>query len=131
MRNKFLGTGTPGYHPLRKIKIIFHGLRYAILNDFSVMYKIILSIIIAVMGFYFHEFFNVVLIILATGVVLISELFNSSIEAICDYYETEYNEKIKIIKDIAAAAAGVSIFIWLIVVVYESHNIWYHLFLKK
>ena len=31
MRHKFLGTGDAGYHPLRKIRTVFSGLRYACL----------------------------------------------------------------------------------------------------
>ena len=40
MRNKFLGTGESGYRPLRKIATVFSGLRYAVLYDFSVTYKL-------------------------------------------------------------------------------------------
>ena len=36
----------------------------------------------------------------ATGLVLITEMFNSAIEALCDFIETNENEKIKVIKDI-------------------------------
>jgi len=28
MRNKFLGTGEPGYHPLRRVGTVFSGLRF-------------------------------------------------------------------------------------------------------
>ncbi|NCB23474.1 MAG: ArsR family transcriptional regulator [Deltaproteobacteria bacterium] len=35
--------------------------------------------------------------------VLVAELFNSAIEALCDFIETAENQKIKVIKDIAAA----------------------------
>ncbi len=31
MRNKFLGTGAQGYHPLRKLQTVYAGLRYAVL----------------------------------------------------------------------------------------------------
>ena len=41
MRNKFLGIGQPGYHPLRKLRTVVSGLRYAVLPDFSVGYKVI------------------------------------------------------------------------------------------
>ena len=40
MRNKFLGTGTPGYNPLRKLRTIFSGLRYAVLDDLAWTYKL-------------------------------------------------------------------------------------------
>jgi len=40
MRNKFLGTGDAGYHPVRKIRTVFSGLRYAVMYDFSVACKL-------------------------------------------------------------------------------------------
>jgi hypothetical protein len=46
MRNKFLSTGQSGYHPFRKLKVCLSGLRYAVLYDFSVAYKVILSVLI-------------------------------------------------------------------------------------
>ena len=33
MRNKFLGTGESGYHPIRKVRMVISGLRYAVLYD--------------------------------------------------------------------------------------------------
>jgi diacylglycerol kinase (ATP) len=59
------------------------------------------------------------LLIVATGVMVISEIFNTAIEAICDMIQPDEDPRIGIIKDIAAAAAGVSILIWLIVFVFE------------
>lgn len=117
MRNKFLGTGESGYHPLRKIKIIWSGLRFAVFYDFSVAYKMVLSLIILTLALLFQEWIDFELLLLATGLVLIAELFNSAIEAVCDFLETRENEKIRAIKDIAAAAVGISIMLWLIVVI--------------
>lgn len=117
MRNKFLGTGESGYHPLRKIKIIWSGLRFAVFYDFSVAYKMVLSVIILALALLFQEWIDFELLLLATGLVLIAELFNSAIEAVCDFLETGENEKIRAIKDIAAAAVGISIMLWLTVVI--------------
>jgi len=117
MRNKFLGTGEPGYHPLRKIKIVLSGLRFAVFYDFSVAYKMVLSAIVLVLALIFQQWVDFELILLATGLVLMAELFNSAIEAVCDFLETRENEKIRAIKDIAAAAVGISIAVWLIVIV--------------
>lgn len=119
MRNKFLGTGDPGYHPLRKVKIIFSGIRFGVLLEMSVAYKMVLSCIIIVLSFYFHDWIDVMVIIVVTAQVLAGELFNTAIEAVCDFIETAQNEKIKIIKDIAAAAAGISIVAWATVIIYE------------
>jgi diacylglycerol kinase (ATP) len=123
MKNKFLDTGEHGYHPLRKFKVILSGLRYAVIYDFSVMYKVIISILIFIPVVIYKEWLDASLIILATGVMLAAEMFNSAIEAICDFIETRHNEKIKIIKDIAASATGVTIFVWIVVICIEAMEI--------
>ena len=116
MRHKFLGTGEPGYHPLCKIRTVFSGLRYAVLYDWSVTYKLILSAVVLVLAFVFRQWLDVLLILLATAFVIAAEIFNSAIEAICDFMETRENPKIKVIKDIAAAAVGIAMLVWLVII---------------
>ena len=119
MKNKFLGTGEEGYHPLRKIKTVFSGFQYAVKYDFSVTYKLVLSAIVLVVEFIFRELVDFLLLMTATVLVVMAELFNSAIEALCDFVEERHNEKIKVIKDIAAAAVGMSILLWVTVMVME------------
>jgi diacylglycerol kinase len=123
MRNKFLGTGDPGYHPLRKIKVILNGIRFGVLLEITVAYKLVLSAILLVLSFYFHDWIDVMVILVATAQVLAGELFNTAIEGVCDFIETAQNDKIRIIKDISAAAAGISIWAWAIVIVYEYYKL--------
>jgi len=115
MRHKFLGTGEAGYHPLRKIRTVVSGLRYAVLYDWSVTYKLALSAAVLVLAFGLRAWVDFLLILVVTAFVLVAEIFNSAIEALCDFVETQYNEKIKIIKDIAAAGVGIAILVWFIV----------------
>jgi diacylglycerol kinase (ATP) len=115
MRHKFLGTGDAGYHPLRKIQTVISGLRYAVLYDWSVTYKLILSVVVLAVAFGARAWVDFLLILVVTAFVLVAEIFNSAIEALCDFVETRHNEKIKIIKDIAAAGVGIAIFAWFIV----------------
>jgi len=91
MYNKFLGTGEKGYHPLRKIKVCLSGLRYAVHYDFSVAYKLYMSIIILIICFLLRQWVDFVMIMAATALVLIAEMFNSSLEALCDFIETHEN----------------------------------------
>jgi diacylglycerol kinase len=119
MKNKFLGTGEQGYHPLGKIRVIFAGMRYGVLLEISVAYKFVLSVVILVLSFWFHDWIDVMVIVVATGQVLAAEMFNTAIEAVCDFVESRHNEKIGIIKDISAAAAGISIVVWATVLGYE------------
>lgn len=123
MKNKFLGTGDEGYHPLRKFRTVLSGLNYAVKYDFSVTYKLVLSVIVLIVAFAFRGWVDFLMVLVATSLVLMAELFNSAIEALCDFVEEQHNEKIKVIKDIAAAAVGVSILLWVVVIGMEIWNL--------
>ena len=116
MRHKFLGIGEPGYHPLRKIATVISGLRYAVLYDWSVAYKLALSVVVLAGAFALRAWLDFLLILVVTAFVLVAEIVNSAIEALCDFVEEKHNEKIKVIKDIAAAAVGIAILTWMIVI---------------
>lgn len=117
MANK---SQTGGYHPVRKLKVILAGLYVAVVSDFSVAYKVVLSIPVLGASFFWRQWVDVSLVLLAMGLVLISELFNSAIEVLCDFVEPQQNEHIRVVKDIAAAAAGLSILVWAAILVIES-----------
>ncbi|WP_049631159.1 diacylglycerol kinase [Cellvibrio sp. pealriver] len=127
MRNKFLNTGQPGFHPLRKICIVIRGLKFAVLSDFSVAYKLVLSIVVLAACIAFRDWIDVAAVLIATAVMIIAEILNTAIEALCDFIEPEKNPRIGMIKDIAAAAVGISILLWLIVLVVESYAVVNHL----
>lgn len=119
MRHKFLGTGEPGYHPLRKLRTIFSGLRYAVIYDFSVAWKLLVSLAVLALALLARGWVDALLIIVVTAVVLVAEIMNSAIEALCDFVETRHNDKIGIIKDIAAAGVGIAMLAWLLVLGFE------------
>jgi diacylglycerol kinase (ATP) len=119
MRHKFLGIGEPGYHPLRKLQTVVSGLRYAVIYDWSVKYKLVASAIVLAGAFAMRAWVDFLLIVVVTAFVVFAEMVNSAIEALCDFVEERHNEKIKVIKDIAAAAVGIAIFAWLVVIVVE------------
>ncbi|MGE5732735.1 MAG: diacylglycerol kinase [Gemmatimonas sp.] len=124
MRHKFLGIGESGYHPLRKLRTVISGLRYAVIYDFSVAYKLVLSALVLATAFALRAWVDLLLILVVTTLVLVAEILNSAIEALCDFVETRHNERIKVIKDIAAAGVGISIFAWFVVLVVEASRFW-------
>jgi diacylglycerol kinase (ATP) len=123
MKNKMLGTGEKGYHPMRKLQVIFSGLRYAV-ADFSVMYKVIFSSIMLVPIVLYNGWIDSSMIVLATAFMIAAEMFNTAIEAICDFMHSDYHEEIRMIKDVAAAATGVAIFAWLMILCIEFIELW-------
>ncbi len=46
MRNKFLGTGEPGWNPWRKVVVVLSGLRFAVVYDASVAWKVVVSAVV-------------------------------------------------------------------------------------
>lgn len=124
MRNKFLQTGREGYHPIAKILVVLSGIKYAIRYDFSVTYKLVLSAVVLLVFFFFRQWIDFLLLAAATTMMLQAELFNSAIEAICDYLTTEQSHKVKVIKDISAAAAGFCILLWAGVLIFETWRVW-------
>ena len=122
MRNKFLNTGTSGFNPTRKISVAIKGIYLAVILDFSVAYKIVLSAFLMAGFFYYRQWLDFGMVLIATGLVIISEVFNTAIEALCDFVEPEYNQKIGLIKDVSAGAVGISIFIWLIIISIEIYR---------
>jgi diacylglycerol kinase len=111
---------TSGYHPLRKLKVILSGLYVAVITDFSVAYKVVLSVPLLIATVLLQQWIDVSFVLLATGLMLISELFNSALEVLCDLVEPLQNDRIRVTKDIAAAAAGLSILVWACILIIES-----------
>lgn len=113
------------YDPFKKIKVVASGFWFVFKSDFSVAYKVIISAILLIATIIYKDLFNVMLILLATGYMLSMEILNSCIELLCDFHETGYNEKIKVIKDVASVAAGISILVWVIVIGYEFYQLFF------
>lgn len=111
---------TPGYDPVKKIKVVLKGLNSAVITDFSVAYKLVLSIPILIIACVLYRWVDLSIILLATGMMLFAELFNSAIEILCDFVEPQQNPQIGTIKDIAAAATGVAIFVWAAILIIEG-----------
>jgi diacylglycerol kinase (ATP) len=73
--------------------------------------------------FYYRQWIDFLSVFAATGLMLISEMFNTSLEALCDFVETADNDKIRIIKDISAAATGIAILLWFAVIAVELNRL--------
>jgi diacylglycerol kinase (ATP) len=73
--------------------------------------------------FFFRQWVNFLLLAAATAMMLQAELFNSTIEALCDFITAQESRKVKVIKDISTAAAGVSILLWGIILSIETYQL--------
>ena len=114
--------GRSGYQPIRKLRTALSGIKHAVLLDFSVRYKLVISIAFLIIAALFETLFHFLFVLVVTGLMLMAEIFNTVAEALCDYLHPGQDERIKAIKDMAAGAAWIVILIWylvLLVVVFE------------
>ncbi|MBY0472094.1 diacylglycerol kinase [bacterium] len=120
--NNFRRLGPAGYHPLRKFRLAVSGIKHAVFLDFSVRYKLVISVVFLVIAAVYETLFHFLFLLAVTGLMLAVEVFNTIIEALCDYIQPGQNESIRNIKDMAAGAAYIVIFVWYVVlgvVLYE------------
>ena len=97
-------TTTPRpYEPLRKMRVICHGLRLA-MRDKAVAYKVVLSAGLLAIAFAQRAWLDFGLVLVTTALVLSAELLNTALEELCDYVQPERAPQIGATKDIAAAA---------------------------
>jgi diacylglycerol kinase len=112
-----LRSDWPG--PLRKTRVVLLGLWRAG-HDVPVAYKMVASVVVLVLAAITTEWLDLAIVAAATGLLLMSELFNTAIEKLCDFVEPGHDPQIGAVKDVAAAAAGTAMVFWLIVIVLEG-----------
>lgn len=61
------------------------------------------------------NYYEWITVIMCIGMVLVCEILNTCIEKLCDLYSVKMDERIRFIKDLAAAAVLVSAFAALII----------------
>lgn len=81
------------------------GLLHLVRHEPNARIHVVAVVLVVISGFYLEIDKNEwLIIILCTGIVLITEIINTAVENVCDYISPSYHHKIKIIKDLAAAA---------------------------
>lgn len=114
--------GGAGYSPLQKFRNAWSGVTHAVFLDLSVRYKLLLSVSFLTVAIVFETLFHFLFLLAVTGTMLTAEVFNTVVEALCDYVQPNRDDRIRAIKDMAAAATYIAIGIWYVVlgvVLYE------------
>ena len=105
---------------LRSFKFSFDGLKYAYLHEQSLILHVLVMTLVVIFGLVFKITPMQWVITLVMGaLILVAELFNTSIEAVVDMVTEEYHPLAKVAKDTASAACFVADLIaagmWLVV----------------
>ncbi len=97
-------------------KFAFHGLWLLVQNEHNSRIHFLAAIVAIAMGIILKiNPYEWSLLIIVIGIVFLTELLNSSLETLADFVNPEWNEKIRNVKDYAAAAVLISAIISVIV----------------
>ncbi|MEI8225274.1 MAG: diacylglycerol kinase family protein [Bacteroidota bacterium] len=97
-------------------KFAFHGLWLLVQNEHNSRIHFLAAIVAVTMGIILKiNSLEWSLLIIVIGIVFLTELLNSSLETLADFVNPEWNEKIRNVKDYAAAAVLISAIISIIV----------------
>lgn len=89
---------------MKKFADAFNGLKIA-LSHRAVIVQIVLGIFAIIGGIIIKlDIYEWLAFIICIVLVIFAEIFNTAIEKIGDYFNTEKDEKIRIIKDLSSAA---------------------------
>lgn len=105
---------------LKSFKFSFDGLKYAYTHEQSLALHVIVMAFIIICGFAFKITpIQWVITLVMGALILVAELFNTSIEAVVDMVTQEYHPLAKVAKDTASAACFVADMVaagmWLVV----------------
>jgi diacylglycerol kinase len=101
---------------LGSFKFAIHGLWLLVKNEHNSRIHFLAAIIAIALGIILKiDPYEWSLLIIVIGIVFLTELLNSSLETLADVVNPEWNEKIRNVKDYAAAAVLISAIISVIV----------------
>lgn len=93
----------------QSLKNAINGIKEIIKTGRNIKIQIAIAILAIIMGIVLRiNIIEISILVLTIFFVLVSEFMNTAIEMLADLYTTEYNEKIKILKDIGAGAVTLS-----------------------
>jgi diacylglycerol kinase len=101
---------------LKSFKNAFAGLRSLIKYEHNARVHLLILFLVIVAGIALKiSLIDWIVVVFASGLVFVSECFNTAIEYLSDIVSHEYNERIKTVKDFAAAGVLISAVISIII----------------
>ncbi len=94
---------------IKSFRFAFHGLKALLKEEHNARIHFIVAIFVVAAGILIklHPY-EWIAVIFAIGFVITTEILNTAVENLCDFISPERNEKIKNIKDLAAAGVLIS-----------------------
>lgn len=89
---------------MSKFEVSFCGLKDALKHN-AVRIQVVLGVMAIIGGLIIHlDYYEWLAFVICIGMVITVEIVNTAIEKIGDYLNPEYDDKVKVIKDISSGA---------------------------
>ena len=108
--------------PGDRFRSAFSGIEYSVVRDQRIRYKVVVSVVFLLIALLFDDWLHFLLLLAVTGLMVVAEIFNAAIAALCDYVQPRHDTLINGIRDMAVGGAWVAVFIWaanIVLVLYE------------
>jgi diacylglycerol kinase len=94
---------------METFKNALNGIIHTFKTEGNFKVHLIITILVIAAGFFFHiDRSEWLVLIIMISLVTGSEMFNTAVECIADFISPEYDDNIKIIKDVSAGAVLIS-----------------------
>jgi diacylglycerol kinase len=94
---------------LKSFRYAFEGVVYFFKNEHNAWIHLLATVAAGVLAVFLPlSAMEVIVLILAIGLVWMAELFNTAVENMMNFISSEKNPKIKVIKDLSAAAVFIA-----------------------
>lgn len=111
------------YNVLKNFSYAFSGLWSAFHREANLWIQGVIGLVTIGVAAYHGQFFLGMLSFILMIVVMGFEMLNTAFETLCDLVQPNYNEKVKVVKDVAAGAVMMMSLAWLSVILYGAYVI--------
>jgi diacylglycerol kinase len=111
-------TNSP-YYPFQSLKCALNGLILAFKSEANLSIQLSIGIFFFLFNLFFSQQILAIANLIFMGAVMGFEMINTIIENICDLVQPEYDERVKVIKDMSAGAVLVMAILWLIIIIFS------------
>ncbi len=104
------------YRPLQSLRCAINGLYLAFKVEANLSIQFSIGTFFFLFNLYFSQQILAVANLIFMGAVISFEMINTVIENLCDLVQPNYDERVKVIKDMSAGAVLVMAVLWLLII---------------
>jgi diacylglycerol kinase len=107
------------YNPFKSVYYASLGVVEAFTRELNLVFQLVIGVGCIMVSILTGQREFVLVHVVMMGIVISIEMMNSAFETLCDVVKSEYDERIKVVKDMAAGSVLISSLVWLAIIIFE------------